>query len=1081
MKKRLTAIFLAAGLILQSSAAMAEETVWTDVIADEQSIQALETVVVEPETAVQIPEALPTETVQTTEEMQTAETAQATEAVPTIETVQATEAVQATEVVPTTETVQATETMPVTETVQVSEVTPTTEMGQTTEMMSSAETAQTTETQQETETAQAAEATQEPEIAEDVEPELILTPDIETEQSLDELESEWAEEAGLISNEADLIAVASVNAQNIDLYALDDSYAQKLSIPSDYPQEFQLQVTDKENATYWVTEGESVTVTEDGLICPATRVMYWNGSVGSSWPTGQEGEQEEIEYIFGTSIVQVMDGASVYNVTVTVHDYADIYAEGVMDQYLADNIKAGMSDYELLDTIARFPAQYDYDAHYSGYTGMIIFGGGDCWASTDAIMYLCKKMGLQARDRAAATDYGAGSGHRNVVISLNGKTYMADAGYVEAAPRYYLLEEIDAFRYSLNEDKTSVTITEYIGADYDVEIPDYIDGYAVTAIGDGAFYWNSTITSVHITEKVTSIGAGAFAECDELKSVSLPAALKVIGEDAFNDSGVESIVIPPGVTEIKAGTFDRSNLKSVTFTGDQLKTIGELAFHWCKLTSVEIPAGVESIGKNSFTANYDLAEINVVPENAYYSSVDGVLFNKTQTVLLQYPAKKAQSSYDIPQSVTTIGYSAFEDVGELKKVTIPKSVTSVGEYAFGASESLEEIWFEGEVPQIEERVFSSTYRWDPYTGDYIYNPHTIYYPKKNTSWTENFRKSIKGNLIWKDYCGTLKEPGHKYKDIIVKAATCSKSGKKYQRCTVCGEQTGEQTIAKTAHTYGAYKTTKAATVMKAGTQTRTCSVCGAKQTKSIAKLKAAVKLNVKKIPLQVKKTFSAKAYVTGLQKGDSIKTWTSSKPKVATVDKKTGKVTAKKKGTAFITVTTAGGAKAKFTVTVQTPAVKTTAISGLKKSASVKTGKTITLKPTITPVTSQDKLTYASSNKKVATVSAKGVVKGLKAGTAKITVKSGKKKFVVTVKVTKPAVTAIKNVPKSVSVKKGKTYTLKPKFSPAGSSGTLKYTSSNKKVATVNAKGKITAKKKGTATITVQTGKIKVTCKVTVK
>ncbi len=318
------------------------------------------------------------------------------------------------------------------------------------------------------------------------------------------------------------------------------------------------------------------------------------------------------------------------------------------------------------------------------------------------------------------------------------------------------------------------------------------------------------------------------------------------------------------------------------------------------------------------------------------------------------------------------------------------------------------------------------------------------------------------------------------KGVVTQAASCKAAGVKTFTCEECGE-TRTETIEMTAHTYGAYKTTTEPTVLKEGVQTSTCSVCGAKQTKSVAKLKAAVKFTVKKVPLQVKKTFAAKSYVTGLQKGDSIKTWTSNKPKVATVDKKTGKVTAKKKGTAVITATTVGGAKSSFTVTVQSPVVRTTAISGLKKSASVQIGKTITLKPTITPVTSQDKVTYTSSNKKVATVSAKGVVKGVKAGTAKITVTSGKKKFVVTVKVTRPAVTAIKNVPKSVSVKKGKTYTLKPKFSPAGSTGTLKYTSSNKKVATVNAKGKITAKKKGTATITVQTGKIKVTCKVTVK
>ena len=86
-------------------------------------------------------------------------------------------------------------------------------------------------------------------------------------------------------------------------------------------------------------------------------------------------------------------------------------------------------------------------------------------------------------------------------------------------------------------------------------------------------------------------------------------------------------------------------------------------------------------------------------------------------------------------------------------------------------------------------------------------------------------------------------------------------------------------------------------------------------------------------------------------------------------------------------------------VSVQKGAVKTKSIKGLSKSVSVVKGKSLTLKPTLEPVNSPEKITYTSSNKKVATVSAKGVVKGVKPGTAKITVKAAKKKAVVTVKV----------------------------------------------------------------------------------
>ena len=107
----------------------------------------------------------------------------------------------------------------------------------------------------------------------------------------------------------------------------------------------------------------------------------------------------------------------------------------------------------------------------------------------------------------------------------------------------------------------------------------------------------------------------------------------------------------------------------------------------------------------------------------------------------------------------------------------------------------------------------------------------------------------------------------------------------------------------------------------------------------------------------------------------------------------------KKTGTAKITVTLMSGKKATLKVKVQTSRVRTTKISGLKKNVRLKKGQKLTLKPVISPLTSQEKVTYTSSNKKVATVSKKGVITAKKKGTVKITVKSGKKSYVIKVKV----------------------------------------------------------------------------------
>ena len=139
------------------------------------------------------------------------------------------------------------------------------------------------------------------------------------------------------------------------------------------------------------------------------------------------------------------------------------------------------------------------------------------------------------------------------------------------------------------------------------------------------------------------------------------------------------------------------------------------------------------------------------------------------------------------------------------------------------------------------------------------------------------------------------------------------------------------------------------------------------------------------------------------------------------------------------------------------------------------------MKPVLTPITSQQKITYSSSNKKVAVVTSKGVITAKSAGTAKITVKSGSKKYTVKVTVPKTKTTKITGIKESITVKKGKTYTLKPKLTPKASDEKVTYKSSNKKVATVTSSGKIKGIKKGTATITVKSGSVSVKCKVTVK
>lgn len=208
-------------------------------------------------------------------------------------------------------------------------------------------------------------------------------------------------------------------------------------------------------------------------------------------------------------------------------------------------------------------------------------------------------------------------------------------------------------------------------------------------------------------------------------------------------------------------------------------------------------------------------------------------------------------------------------------------------------------------------------------------------------------------------------------------------------------------VVEKEHKWSDWKTTVKQTVFKDGHKHRTCSVCGRTENTVLARLKPTIKINMKTIPLKVKKT-TTKFKVSGLASGDYVKSYKSSNKKIFTVTKK-GKIKAKKKGTAKLTVTLASGKKATAKVKVQKGIVKTTKITVNTSKLVLLKGGSYTLRTTRAPLTTQQKVTYSSSNKKVATVSSKGVIKAKKKGTAKITVKSGSKKKKITVKVQVPS------------------------------------------------------------------------------
>ena len=292
---------------------------------------------------------------------------------------------------------------------------------------------------------------------------------------------------------------------------------------------------------------------------------------------------------------------------------------------------------------------------------------------------------------------------------------------------------------------------------------------------------------------------------------------------------------------------------------------------------------------------------------------------------------------------------------------------------------------------------------------------------------------------------------------------------KYSPDAVYGVRTVTFTIDTVNHTYGDWKVTKEATVWYAGEREHVCTVCGYKETESVPKLTPTITANMTSVPVQAGK--ATDKFCVALANGDFIQKWESSDRKIFTVSGKfngTCTIRARKKGRATITATAASGLQITALVKVQKGIVKTRAIMGLPSTVTIKKGERSRLTPVLSPLTSQNPVTYKSSSTKIAAVSRTGRIRGVAPGRCKVTVTSGKVSVKVTVTVTGVDAAAIRHVRTAYTLKKGRTRQLYPKLTPANATSRIRYKSSNKKVVTVSPTGKLTAKRKGTATITIR-------------
>lgn len=591
-------------------------------------------------------------------------------------------------------------------------------------------------------------------------------------------------------------------------------------------------------------------------------------------------------------------------------------------------------------------------------------------------------------------------------------------------------ENMGAYGVFARKDITSVTMPsiDLIGAYTFNKCSNLKTVYMpkVKALGSSAFA-ESGIVSVD-APLLTGIPSYGFSNCLNLITVNMPELTQISQYGFYGCKNLKEFFSSKKITTLTYGALSDTGLTSIRLYGNV--DIGEKAVGYCKDESGNnVPiAGFKIYGEKGTTVE-EYAKSNSL-EFAELSSLPAICEHQWEEITEPATCSKEGLTYrrcKLCGEKDTGSEKVLPKIEHKTFVKNEKAATCTEKGYAGDKicaicgnviEAGKEIPATGHKISVNnEKIATCTEK--GYTGDKICDvcgtvveagkeiPTTGHKTSsKNEKSVTCTEMGYTGDKIC-DVCGTVVEAGkeipaigHKTSVKNQKTATCTEKGYTGDKiCDVCGAtvEKGKE-IPVAGHKYSDYKVTKAATIFETGTETRECSVCKAQDSREIPKLVSSVTLITTSLPVQVKKSVSASALIANMESGDSIASLKTSNAKVAAVNNSTFKITAKKAGKATITVTLKSGASANITVNVKKGKVAATKITGIKKTVTLKKGKKLTLKPVLSPITCTEKVTYTSSNKKVATVSAKGVVKALKKGKATIKVKAGKK--TVTCKVT---------------------------------------------------------------------------------
>lgn len=281
-----------------------------------------------------------------------------------------------------------------------------------------------------------------------------------------------------------------------------------------------------------------------------------------------------------------------------------------------------------------------------------------------------------------------------------------------------LAETSGDFEYSVLYDGT-IKISGYIGDAADLVIPETIDGYTVSALGNIYNSQFESVTSITIPNSLTKIASGALSFAKELREIHIADDHPTL---AYQDgvlynkehksilrylpcNATEHFDVPEGIRIIEDSAFYKAQIVSITMP-EGLEQIGNMAFMYCNsLENILIPSSLTEISEGCFFGCKSLTEIRVAPGNPMFAIIDDALINTRDKVLIAFPSNCDVETFTVPKSVTRIGQSAFLEAKNLKHVVFSEGLLEIGSMAFSKCENLMEANLPDSLNTIESMAF----------------------------------------------------------------------------------------------------------------------------------------------------------------------------------------------------------------------------------------------------------------------------------------------------------------------------------------------------------------------------------------